>query len=202
MQLNRLKIRKPTIGIIAQGFNTGTYSQEVRITVENKQAGLVTGVSFTGGFGNLFCSWTKSNERDYAGAIISIVSGTTTRLYTSYAPEFDSIPNITDGEYTVKMGFFDVFGTDNIQYCPEQIISINSKYQFTEDDAEAINGILDLDDRLTDTLNNAVNESNQYTNTRVDILKNTVDGNTAQIGTLSQTVVDNNSAQTQAITQL
>ena len=202
LQLNRLKIRKPTIGIIAQGFNTGTYSQEVRITVENKQAGLVTGVSFTGGFGNLFCSWTKSNERDYAGAIISIVSGTTTRLYTSYAPEFDSIPNITDGEYTVKMGFFDVFGTDNIQYCPEQIISINSKYQFTEDDAEAINGILDLDDRLTDTLNNAVNESNQYTNTRVDILKNTVDGNTAQIGTLSQTVVDNNSAQTQAITQL
>lgn len=202
LQLNRLKIRKPTIGIIAQGFNTGTYSQEVRITVENKQAGLVTGVSFTGGFGNLFCSWTKSNERDYAGAIISIVSGTTTRLYTSYAPEFDSIPNITDGEYTVKMGFFDVFGADNIQYCPEQIISINSKYQFTEDDAEAINGILDLDDRLTDTLNNAVNESNQYTNTRVDILKNTVDGNTAQIGTLSQTVVDNNSAQTQAITQL
>ncbi|EMO5716195.1 hypothetical protein RVW00_001136 [Enterobacter bugandensis] len=202
LQLNRLKIRKPTIGIIAQGFNTGTYSQEVRITVENKQAGLVTGVSFTGGFGNLFCSWTKSNERDYAGAIISIVSGTTARLYTSYAPEFDSIPNITDGEYTVKMGFFDVFGTDNIQYCPEQIISINSKYQFTEDDAEAINGILDLDDRLTDTLNNAVNESNQYTNTRVDILKNTVDGNTAQIGTLSQTVVDNNSAQTQAITQL
>lgn len=202
LQLNRLKIRKPTIGIIAQGFNTGTYSQEVRITVENKQAGLVTGVSFTGGFGNLFCSWTKSNERDYAGAIISIVSGTTTRLYTSYAPEFDSIPNITDGEYTVKMGFFDVFGADNIQYCPEQIISINSKYQFTEDDAEAINGILDLDDRLTDTLNNAVNESNQYANTRVDILKNTVDGNTAQIGTLSQTVFDNNSAQTQAITQL
>lgn len=202
LALNRLKIRKPTIGIIAQGFNTGTYSQEVKITVENKQAGLVTGVSFTGGFGNLFASWTKSTERDYAGAVISIVNGTTTRIYTSYAPEFDSIPNITDGEYTVKMGFFDVFGTDNIQYCPEQIISINSKYQFTEDDAEAINGILDLDDRLTDTLNNAVNESNQYTNTRVDILKNTVDGNTAQIGTLSQTVVDNNSAQTQAITQL
>ncbi|HFR6051867.1 TPA: hypothetical protein ACHXHT_003959, partial [Shigella sonnei] len=202
LAMNRLKIRKPTIGIIAQGFNAGTYSQEVKITVENKQAGLVTGVSFTGGFGNLFCSWTKSNERDYAGAIISIVSGTTTKIYTSYAPEFDSVPNIADGEYQVKMGFFDVFGTDDIQYCPVQTISINSKYQFTAEDAEAINGILDLDDRLTDTLNNAVNESNAYTNTRVDFLKNTVDGNTAQIGTLSQTVVSNNTAQTQAVTQL
>lgn len=202
LAMNRLKIRKPTIGIIAQGFNAGTYSQEVKITVENKQAGLVTGVSFTGGFGNLFCSWTKSNERDYAGAIISIVSGTTTKIYTSYAPEFDSVPNIADGEYQVKMGFFDVFGTDDIQYCPVQTISINSKYQFTAEDADAINGILDLDDRLTDTLNNAVNESNAYTNTRVDFLKNTVDGNSAQIGTLSQTVVSNNTAQTQAVTQL
>lgn len=163
LAMNRLKVRKPTIGIIAQGFNDGTYSQEVKITVENKQCGLVQGVSFTGGFGNLFASWTQSTERDYAGAVISIVNGNTSRLFTSYAPEFDSVPNIVDGEYKVKMGFFDVFGTDNIQYCPEQTISINSKYQFTEEDADAINGILDLDDRLTETLENAVNESNEYT---------------------------------------
>lgn len=202
LAINRLKTRKPTIGIIAQGFNTGTYSAEVKITVENKQAALVTGVSFTGGFGNLFCSWTKSTERDYAGAIISIVSGTTTKLYTSYAPEFDSVPNIVDGTYTVKMGFFDVFGTDNINYSPAQVITINSKYVFTQEDADNINAILDLDDRLTDTLNNAVNESNDYTNTQVNIVKNSVNNNTAQIGTLSQTVVDNNSAQTQAVTQL
>ena len=112
--MNRLKVRKPTIGIIAQGFNDGTYSQEVKITVENKQCGLVQGVSFTGGFGNLFASWTQSTERDYAGAVISIVNGNTSRLFTSYAPEFDSVPNIVDGEYKVKMGFFDVFGTDNM----------------------------------------------------------------------------------------
>ncbi|EEY5707161.1 hypothetical protein E6E02_21335 [Escherichia coli] len=202
LAMNRLKVRKPTIGIIAQGFNDGTYSQEVKITVENKQCGLVQGVSFTGGFGNLFASWTQSTERDYAGAVISIVNGNTSRLFTSYAPEFDSVPNIVDGEYKVKMGFFDVFGTDNIQYCPEQTISINSKYQFTEEDADAINGILDLDDRLTETLENAVNESNEYTNTRVDTLKNTVDGNTASIGTLTQTVATNNTAQSQAVTQL
>lgn len=235
LEMNRLKVRKPTIGIIAQGFNDGTYSQEVKITVENRQCGLVTGVSFTGGFGNLFASWTKSTERDYAGAIISIINGTTTRLFTSYAPEFDSIPNITDGEYKVKMGFFDVFGTENIQYCPEQIISINSKYQFTEDDANAINGILDLDDRLTQTLDNAVSIANKNISTvisasevrtndkisasektlstqiagvnsslsqRLTTVESTANGNKASIINLAQTVTDNNSSQSTAISQL
>ena len=233
--MNRLKVRKPTIGIIAQGFNDGTYSQEVKITVENKQCGLVTGVSFTGGFGNLFASWTKSTERDYAGAIISIINGTTTRLFTSYAPEFDSIPNISDGEYKVKMGFFDVFGTDNVQYCPEQIISINSKYQFTEDDANAINGILDLDERLNETLNDAVQIANKNASTvisasevrtndkitasektlstqisgvnsslsqRLTTVESTASDNKSSIKTLSQTVTDNDKAQSTAIAQL
>ncbi|WJQ46122.1 phage tail tip fiber protein [Klebsiella pneumoniae] len=202
LEMNRLRVRKPTIGIIAQGFNNGTYSQEVRITVENKQCGLVQGVQFTGGFGNLFASWTPSTERDYAGAVVSIVNGTSTKLYTSNKPEFDSIPNIPDGEYKVKVGFFDVFGQDNIQYSAEQTVSINSKYQFTEDDAEQINGILDLDDRLNETIENAVNESNEYTNTQISTLKNTVDGNTASITNLNQTVADNDTAQSQAVIQL
>ena len=202
LKMNRLRVRKPTIGIIAQGFNNGTYSQEVRITVENKQCGLVQGVQFTGGFGNLFASWTPSTERDYAGAVVSIVNGTSTKLYTSNKPEFDSIPNIPDGEYKVKVGFFDVFGQDNIQYSAEQTVSINSKYQFTEDDAEQINGILDLDDRLNETIENAVNESNEYTNTQISTLKNTVDGNTASITNLNQTVADNDTAQSQAVIQL
>lgn len=201
LALNRLKVRKPTIGIIAQGFNTGTYSQEVKITVENKQAGLVTGVSFTGGFGNLFASWTKSTERDYAGAVISIVSGTTTRLYTSYAPEFDSIPNITDGTYQVKMGFFDVFGTDNIQYSPVQTISINSKYQFTQEDADAINGILDLDDRLTDTLNEAVDIANSNTSTVISQSEaRTDDKISASEQTLSTQIAGVNSSLSQRLT--
>ncbi|HFR6960166.1 TPA: phage tail protein, partial [Shigella sonnei] len=200
LEMNRLKVRKPTIGIIAQGFNDGTYSEEVKITVENKQCGLVEDVSFTGGFGNLFASWTKSTERDYAGAIISIVNGTNTRIFTSYAPEFDSIPNITDGEYKVKMGFFDVFGTDDIQYCPEQTISINSKYQFTEDDAEAINGILDLEDRLTGTINDAVKIANKNTSTVISASEaRTNDKITASEKTLSTQITGVNSSLSQKL---
>ncbi|EAY3776980.1 hypothetical protein FGS41_24805, partial [Salmonella enterica] len=101
LALNESKVRKPTIGIIAQGYNSGTYSQEVKITVENKQCKQAQGLTIGGGFGNLFCSWTPSNERDYAGCVISMISGTQTRVYISNKPEFDSVPNITDGEYKV-----------------------------------------------------------------------------------------------------
>lgn len=203
LALNESKVRKPTIGIIAQGYNSGTYSQEVKITVENKQCKQAQGLTIGGGFGNLFCSWTPSNERDYAGCVISMISGTQTRVYISNKPEFDSVPNITDGEYKVKIGFFDIFGQDNIIYTPEQTISINSKYQFTQEDANEINGILDLDKRLDDTLNNAVNESSEYTNTQIGVLQNKIDNDiSAKITEMNQTIVDNNTATTQQITQL
>ncbi|MFS3558634.1 fibronectin type III domain-containing protein [Citrobacter braakii] len=203
LALNESKVRKPTIGIIAQGYNSGTYSQEVKITVENKQCKQAQGLTIGGGFGNLFCSWTPSTERDYAGCVISMISGTQTRVYISNKPEFDSVPNITDGEYKVKIGFFDIFGQDNIIYAPEQTISINSKYQFTQEDANEINGILDLDKRLDDTLSNAVNESSKYTNTQIGVLQNKIDNDiSAKITEMNQTIVDNNTATTQQITQL
>lgn len=185
---NVQKIRKPTIGIIAQGFNAGTYSEEVKITVENKQAGLATGATFTGGFGNMFVSWNASTERDYAGCVISLNNGLQTRLFTSYQPQFDNIPNVVDGTYKVKLGFFDVFGQDNIQYTAEQTININSKYTFSEQDADEINTIINLDDRLSGTLTdaksyandqmtNAINVANANTNTVVTATKNELNGN-------------------------
>lgn len=200
--LNSRKIRKPTIGIIAQGYLSSTYSQEVKITVENKQMPLVQGVTISGGFGNLFVSWTPNELPDYAGAEFVITSGNTVRTFISNKPAFDSVPNIVDGTYKVKMGLFDMFGTDGIQYSTEQTIQINSRYQFTADDAVQIESVINLQNKLDTTLSSAVNQSTAYTNTRVDTLKNTVDGNAAKITTLNQTVVDNNSAQTQAITQL
>nr|WP_287855294.1 fibronectin type III domain-containing protein [Klebsiella sp.] len=202
-ELNNLRIRKPTIGITAQGFNSGTYSQEVKMTVENKQSGLVEDVRISGGFGNLFVNWIESTEPDYAGASIILSSDASTQNYISNKPEFDSVPNVQDGNYRVKVGLFDAFGMDNIKYSEEIEISINSKYVFTEQDATEINNILDLDNRLEDTLNGAVNESNQYTNTQIDVLQNQIDNDvTAKITEMNQTIVDNNTATTQQITQL
>ncbi|MGR9065805.1 phage tail tip fiber protein [Klebsiella quasipneumoniae] len=124
-------------------------------------------------------------------------------MYISNKPEFDSVPNVQDGNYRVKVGLFDSFGMDNIKYSDEIEIGINSKYVFTDQDASAINNILDLDQRLDDTLNNAVNESSQYTNTKIDVLQNQIDNDiNAKITEMNQTIVDNNTATTQQITQL
>ncbi|ENC1132670.1 fibronectin type III domain-containing protein [Escherichia coli] len=167
LELNKYKLRKPTIGITAQGFTTGTFSQEVKITPENLQCPLVTGVEVTGGFGNLFVNWTPSTEPDYAGASIILRSGTISSSYTVNTPEFTSIPNIKDGDYYVKVGLFDVFGLSGIQYSPELLVSINSKYQFTQEDADEINSILDLDQRMQETLDDAVQIANNNTSTVV-----------------------------------
>ncbi|MEH3297192.1 fibronectin type III domain-containing protein [Raoultella planticola] len=202
-ELNNLRIRKPTIGITAQGFNSGTFSPEVKITVENKQCGLVEGVRISGGFGNLFVNWIESLEPDYAGASIILTSDSSTQTFISNKPEFDSVPNVQDGNYRVKVGLFDAFGMDNIRYSDDIEIGINSKYVFTDQDADAINNILDLDKRLDDTLSNAVNESSQYTNTKIDVLQNQIDNDiNAKITEMNQTIVDNNTATTQQITQL
>ena len=182
------KIRKPTIGIIAQGYNSGTYSEEVKITVENKQAGLATGATFTGGFGNMFVSWTPSTERDYAGCVINLVNGTTTRQYTSYQPQFDNIPNVVDGTYKCKIGFFDVFGQDNIQYTAEQTININSKYSFSEQDADEINTIINLDDRLDGTLTDA----KTFATTQMTNAIATASSNTNTVVTAAKLELNNN----------
>ena len=197
--MNRLKIRKPTIGIIAQGFNSGTYSQEVKITVENKQCKVPTGVTYTGGFGQMFVSWTKSVERDYAGCLVSITSGTTTKLLTTTKPEFDSFP-VLDGEYKVKIGFFDVFDMNNIQYTAESTVNLNSKYAFTAADVTEINSILNLDSRLTDTINGAVNIANTNTTNVVSASETRTNSKiTASESTLTTQITGVNTALSQRL---
>ncbi|EGN0376265.1 hypothetical protein IR220_004778, partial [Escherichia coli] len=142
---------------------------------------------------------------------------------------------LADGEYQVKVGFYDIFGVDNINYCPEFTVSLNSKYVFTEEDANEINSILDLDDRLSNTLTNAIDTANNNANTKIEAaeerlddkiaasevtmstqianldqslsqkitaVESTANGNKANITILTQTVADNDAAQTTAINQL
>ncbi|MDF2784222.1 MAG: hypothetical protein K0S95_757 [Pantoea eucrina] len=200
LEKNIRKIRKPTIGIFAQGFNTGTYSEEVKITVENKQCKLAEGATFTGGFGNLFASWTPSDEIDYAGCLISIRTDTTTRFFNSNKPEFDSVPKIVDGTYQVKIGFFDVFGQDNIQYTAEQEVSINSRYVFTEEDADGINEVINLSGKLQDTLDEAVKVANENASTLISASESRTDDKIyATEQTLTTQITTSNSALSQRI---
>ena len=199
LAMNATKVRKPTIGIIAQGYNAATFSAEVKITVENVQASPPTTVSYTGGFGNLFVTWNKSTERDYAGAVISVRSGTSTYLFHSNKPEFDTF-RLGDGTYQIKMAFFDILGEDNLVYTTEQTVSLNSHYTYDQVDADNINAILDLNDRLTDTLNDAVNIANQNTSTVVSQSESRTNATiTAKEQTLTTQITNVNSALSQRL---
>ncbi|MFJ5420297.1 hypothetical protein ACIPSQ_06545 [Pectobacterium parvum] len=147
--------RKPTIGIIAHGFNTGTYSAEVKVTVENKQHAIPSNVSVKGGFGSLYVSWAKTTEKDYAGTQIAIVDSTNRSTVTNTTEsEFTSI-NLDDGTYKIRVGHYDVFGTDNIIFSTEQTVTIKSDYQFSQEDVENIQDLLDLSGELSTVLDNA-----------------------------------------------
>ncbi|EPE0355362.1 TPA: hypothetical protein ACGRTT_001970 [Escherichia coli] len=197
--INETKIRKPTIGVIAQGFTSGTFSEEVKITVENKQCRMPENVGATGGFGNIFVSWKQSTERDYAGAVIQVSSAVNNQTFISNKPEFDSFA-LSDGEYKVKVGFYDIFGVDNINYSPEFTVSLNSKYVFTEEDANEINDVLNLDSRLSNTLTNAVNTANGYTDTQVTKIEKKIDDEvSASITTLNTQMADLDSSLSQKI---
>ncbi|MCA6962548.1 phage tail tip fiber protein [Pectobacterium odoriferum] len=147
--------RKPTIGIIAHGFNTGTYSAEVKVTVENKQHAIPSNVSVKGGFGSLYVSWAKTTEKDYAGTQIAIVDSTNRSTVTNTTEsEFTSI-NLDDGTYKIRVGHYDVFGTDNIIFSTEQTVTIKSDYQFSQEDVNNIQDLLDLSGELSTVLDNA-----------------------------------------------
>ncbi|MDD8605576.1 fibronectin type III domain-containing protein [Escherichia coli] len=197
--INETKIRKPTIGVIAQGFTTGTVSEEVKITVENKQCRMPENVGATGGFGNIFVSWKQSTERDYAGAVIQVSSTVNNQTFISNKPEFDSFA-LSDGEYQVKVGFFDIFGVEDINYSPEFTVSLNSKYVFTEEDATEINDVLNLDNRLSNTLTNAIDTANDYTDTQVTKIEKKIDDEvSASITTLNTQIADLDSSLSQKI---
>ncbi|EGE0643343.1 hypothetical protein DM399_15420 [Escherichia coli] len=198
--INETKIRKPTIGVIAQGFTTGTVSEEVKITVENKQCRMPENVGATGGFGNIFVSWKQSTERDYAGAVIQVSSTVNNQTFISNKPEFDSF-SLSDGEYQVKVGFFDIFGVEDINYSPEFTVSLNSKYVFTEEDATEINDVLNLDNRLSQTLTDAINTANGYADTKVTASENRLDDKIAASEvTLSTQIATVDKALSQKIT--
>ncbi|WP_312282566.1 phage tail protein [Pseudescherichia sp.] len=235
---NAARIRKPTIGIIARGYTSGTYSEEVKITVENKQHKAPSGsYKIAPGYKSLFVDWDDTKlERDYVGTYISIqntVNSTVTNMNTA-SPQFTSF-TLSEGTYKVKLAHYDIFGIDNLNYTPESTITVSGDYHFSEQDVENINDILNLNTRLSDTLDDAIAAAYANTNTvvtltkqefdskisasqtllqtqitdnnsamsqRIGIVESSVGDNNSKIVNLTQTVANNNSAQTQSISQL
>lgn len=137
--------RKPTFGVVAKGYNSGTFSAETKITVENKQHLAPASVLMEGGFGTAFISWKKSTERDYAGTQIVITDSVakTVEVVNSTEQEFTSI-SLKDGSYTLKIGHYDQFGQDGIVYSTEQQITMKTVYEYTATDVQQIKDLVNL----------------------------------------------------------
>ncbi|ENG6105880.1 fibronectin type III domain-containing protein [Serratia liquefaciens] len=110
--------RQVTFGVKAQGFNAGTYSDETKFTVHNPQAPLLQGLSIKSGIGSLVFEWSDANRPiDYAGIMFQVSasedfsSGVLT--FTTNA-EFMYWASVPDGQYYIRAGQYDVFGSAGI----------------------------------------------------------------------------------------
>ncbi|HAU5757603.1 TPA: DUF1983 domain-containing protein [Serratia marcescens] len=112
--------RNVTIGVIARGFNLGTFSQEVKITVSNPQAPLLQGLTVKSGIGALVFEWDNSNKPiDYAGIMFQVSASedfsSGVQTFTTSA-EFIYWAVVEDGQYYIRAGQYDVFGVDGIRW--------------------------------------------------------------------------------------
>lgn len=112
--------RNVIIGVIARGFNLGTFSQEVKITVSNPQAPLLQGLTVKSGIGALVFEWDNSNKPiDYAGIMFQVSASedfsSGVQTFTTSA-EFIYWAVVEDGQYYIRAGMYDVFGVDGIRW--------------------------------------------------------------------------------------
>ncbi|USL56754.1 DUF1983 domain-containing protein [Pantoea ananatis] len=112
--------RTVKIGVIAWGATSGTYSDEVQLTVNNPQAPLLQNLVPRSAIGQIVFTWDDANRPDdYAGILFQISSSqdfssgvqnfTTSKFYT----EWITVP---DGQYYIRAGQYDVFGMDGILF--------------------------------------------------------------------------------------
>lgn len=137
--------RKRTFGVIAWGFSTNIYSQEVQITVQNPQSPVLPGIQFKSGFDQFFVEWTESIVPDYAGIVIMVALNSS---FSSGVQYFQS-PNsysasfrLADGTYFIKAGQYDKFGIDGVVYSPAIEFNQNSKVPYSKLNDDVVDGII------------------------------------------------------------
>ncbi|ELW8204736.1 fibronectin type III domain-containing protein [Yersinia enterocolitica] len=137
--------RKRSFGIIAWGFSTNIYSQEIKITVQNPQSPVLTGVQFKSGFEQFFVEWTESKIPDYAGIIVMVALNSSFSSGVQYfqSPnQYSASFKLADGAYFIKAGQYDKFGIDNVIYSPVIGFNQNSKVPYSKLNDDVVDGII------------------------------------------------------------
>jgi len=142
--LNRYRV----FGIIAHGWGTGIYSEEVQIEVNNPQHPQLLGINLKSGFDSVFIDWTESNIPDYAGIVMQIAldegfsSGS---KYFSSTNRYSTSFGIDDGSWFARVAAYDVFGQDELVWSPTIGFNQNTKVPYSKLNSDVIDNLLNSD---------------------------------------------------------
>lgn len=146
--------RSVIMGVTALGRTTGTYSEEVRITVKNPQAPALKGFVARSAIGQIVVEWSNplntsdpsfSQTKDYAGVYIQISN---TENFSSIARNYISTNQwgdwitIDDGQYYIRAGMVDIFGVSEIIWTSTLPFLQQTSVLFSQLNNDVVDGVL------------------------------------------------------------
>ncbi|EIC3047333.1 DUF1983 domain-containing protein [Salmonella enterica subsp. enterica serovar Manhattan] len=196
------------IEVIAKGFGN-SQSAPAEITALNPQHKPVKGFSARGGFGAIFASWDNNVENDYAGSVIQysktddFVGAKTVSTNSASHTSFD----VEDGEYYLRAGHYDKFGADDMTWSEVYFLKMQSTIEWGEQDKEALEDLLGMQDRLDQTIAEAIAQAGENADIKLDRLHKEITAETgekidAAITELDQVFEENNKVTAQKIDQV
>lgn len=169
-QFNGLS-REIRVEVLAKGYN-GVQSAPATLTALNPQHSPIKGFNARGGFGTVFASWIEQPEVDYAGTVIQYATNnefTDARNITSNSVSHTSF-DVTDGDYYLRAGHYDIFGVDDISWSETVFMQMKSTIEWGEQDKEALEDLLGMQDRLDQTIQDAIAQAGQDADIKLDRL--------------------------------
>ncbi|EBU5494030.1 DUF1983 domain-containing protein [Salmonella enterica] len=206
-QFNGLS-REIVVEVAARAYN-GSQSATARLVALNPQHKPVKGFSARGGFGAVFVSWNNELENDYAGTVIQYASNaefTDARSVSTNSVSHTSF-DVADGEYYLRAGHYDIFGVDDITWSESYFLKMSSQISWDEQDKEALEDLIGLQDRLDETIKEALEQADANADIKIDRLHKQVTTETGQavdaaVTDLKKVVADSESAQATKIEQV
>ncbi|EAS4272109.1 DUF1983 domain-containing protein [Salmonella enterica] len=206
-QFNGLS-REIVVEVAARAYN-GSESATARLVALNPQHKPIKGFSARGGFGAVFVSWDNEIENDYAGTVIQYASNaefTDARSVSTNSVSHTSF-DVADGEYYLRAGHYDIFGVDDITWSESYFLKMSSQISWDEQDKEALEDLIGLQDRLDETIQEALQQADANADIKIDRLHKQVTTETGQavdaaVTDLKKVVADSESAQATKIEQV
>ncbi|HAU9460592.1 TPA: DUF1983 domain-containing protein, partial [Escherichia coli] len=206
-QFNGLS-RQLTVEVSAKGYNN-SQSAPARLVAINPQHKPMKGFSARGGFNSVFVSWADDVEHDYAGSIIQYATDNTfsdARAVSTNSVSHTSF-DLADGDYYIRGAHYDIFGMDDAVWSEPYFMSMKSTISWDDQDKEALEDLIGLQDRLDETIADAIAQAGENADAKIDAMHKqitTETGKTVQASadTLKSLIVSGDKASSTKIDQV